>query len=61
METLDQRVCSPPPDWGPFEEWGEEVDLSEEPTCPPPDPDQPYLWLQGRWALVVTDQADDEA
>ena len=29
------------------------------PTCPPPDPDKPYMWLEGRWLLVVTDKADD--
>jgi hypothetical protein len=43
----------------PFDSWGEEVDLSEEPTKPPPDPNKPYMWINGDWVLVVTDSADD--
>jgi len=29
------------------------------PTCPPPDPDKPYVWGGDEWLLAVTDKADE--
>src|SRR5262245_13940667 len=43
----------------PFDQWGAEVDPSDEPTTPPPDPDKPYMWIGGQWVLIVTDTSDD--
>jgi hypothetical protein len=52
-----ERTCLPPW-WEPFDQFGEEVDLTSQPSTPPPDPDKPYLWI-GEWVLVVTDAADE--
>lgn len=41
-----------------FNSVGDEIDLSEKPTKPPPDPNKPYIWLGGQWLLVNTDTGD---
>jgi len=43
---------------------GRELKLGGEPTTPPPDPDQPWLWTGDEsigkkgWILVITDTGD---
>jgi hypothetical protein len=34
------------------------VDLSEQPTSPPPDKNKPYIWLAGKWYLMAQDSTD---
>lgn len=30
----------------------------DQPTSPPPDPAEPYLWFDGEWHLIAVDRAD---
>lgn len=32
--------------------------FGEKPTTPPPNPNEPWLWIGGKWVLVVTDTGD---
>lgn len=34
------------------------VSFDEEPTTPPPSENEPWIWLDGQWFLVVTDTGD---
>lgn len=34
------------------------VNLGEKPDTPPPNPDEPWIWLNGQWYLVATDTSD---
>ncbi len=37
---------------------GGSMKFGEKPTSPPPDKNKPYVWIGGRWLLVVTDTED---
>jgi predicted ABC-type ATPase len=43
----------------PAREFARSITFGDKPPMPPPSDDEPWLWADGQWWLVVTDTADD--